>query len=70
MPEKLKCVRNISITDNDCLNKCDGLFITGYDRLDFEADQVEQILAIVKTDYEFYKSGGSLKLPEELGGKC
>ena len=51
------------------MNKCDGLFITGYDRHEFNSDQVEKILSKVRDDYEFYKSGGNLKLPAKIGGK-
>ena len=46
--------------DNDCLIKCDGLFITGFERREFEKDQVEEILSQVRDDYEFYKSTGNL----------
>ena len=68
-PEKLSCVKNISVSsDNDCLNKCDGLYITGYERLKFEEDQVEAIMSKIEDDYEFYKSGGNLKLPAKIGG--
>ena len=67
-PEKLSCVKNISVSDKNCMNKCGGFYITGYERLEFEEDQVKTILSKIEDDYEFYKSGENLKLPVKIGG--
>ena len=67
-PEQLQCVKDVPVSENDCLNKCDGLIIKGFDRREFEQNQVDEIFAKVKDDYEKYKSGANLKLPASVGG--
>lgn len=66
MPEKMSCVKDISVTDKDCLNSCDGLFITSYEKKEFDADQVGVILSLVNDDYEKYKAMGLPKYPPSL----
>ena len=66
----MKCIKNVHISDNDCLNKCDGLFITGVDRREFEKNQVEDILSQVEDDYEKFKTGANLKYLSSIGGNC
>ena len=68
-PEELKCVRNISVADKECLNKCDGLFITGVNEKEFDQEQVDSILAQVEDEYEKYKTGANLQLPPSIGSK-
>ena len=63
-------MHNISISDNECLNKCDGLFITGFERREFEQEQVEEILSNIMDDYELYKSGSNLTDSTKFGGAC
>ena len=57
MPKKMDCVKNISTYDNDCLNRCEGLFITGFERREFEKDQVDKVVSLVKNEYEKFKVG-------------
>ena len=64
----MKCVKSLAVDENDCLNKCDGLFITGVEKRGFEQEQVENILSIIKDDYEKYKSGENLEYPTSIGG--
>ena len=45
------------VTDKGCLNKCQGLFITGIDRKEHDPKQWEEILSKVDEEYERYKSG-------------
>ena len=61
----MKCVKNITVYDKECLNKCDGLFITGIERREFDQEKVDKILAKVEDDYERYKTGANLQLPGE-----
>lgn len=65
----LQCVKNISVSDNECLKKCDGLFITGIDRREFDKEQVEEILSEVNDDYEQHKTGRNIQIPPIVGGK-
>ena len=67
-PDELECVKMISVSDNDCLNSCEGLFITGFDRREYEPDEVKDIMSLVMEDYEFYKSGGNFTDPKKFGG--
>ena len=53
----MSCFKNVSVTVNDCLKKCQGLFITGIDQREHDKKQLEKILSNVKEDYEKYKSG-------------
>ena len=53
----MTCVKNVSKTDNACLKKCQGHFITGVDQRDHDPNQMEEILSKVKAEYELYKSG-------------
>jgi len=52
-----------------CLTKCDGLFITGIERREFDQQQLETILSKVKDDYEKFKTGNKVKMPSNFGGK-
>ena len=68
-PERLGCVKNISVTDNECLNSCEGLYITGFERRKFNKDKLEALLSKVEEDYELYKAGGIMKYSNNMGGK-
>ena len=70
MPDQLSCVKKISVPKDSCLSKCDGLFITGYDRLEFQPKEAETILTKYRQDYQYYKLGGYLKLPTSIKGSC
>ena len=65
----MKCVKMIEASDNDCLNRCDGLFITGVERTEFDQDQVRDILSKVEDDYIKYKTGRDLEFLSSIGGK-
>ena len=67
-PAKMMCVKMVEVSDNDCLNKCDGLFITGVDTKEFEQDQVKDILSKVNDDYEKYKTGRNIEYLSSIGG--
>ena len=68
MPEMMKCVKNISVKDSECLNSCEGLFITGIDRREFEEREVNKTLSLVTEDYEKYKAKGFPKYPSSMKG--
>ena len=59
-PDQLPCVKNISVDDNDCVQSCEGVFITGYDRRDFDEHTRKLILSKVKVEYGKYKADESL----------
>ena len=61
-------MQNVSIIGSGCLNKCDGLFITGIFKEEFDKGQVKEILAKVELDYERYKLGGDQQQPSFIEG--
>ena len=66
----MACVKNVSKIDTGCLSKCDGLFITGINKEEFDQEQVKEILSKVETQYESYKLGGEQPiLPSFVEGK-
>ena len=65
----MPCVQNVSVIDKRCLNKCQGVFITGIVEKELDLDQVKKILSKVDKDYEGYKLGGDPKVPSFVGGK-
>ena len=67
MPQMMKCVKNITINEKDCLNSCEGLFLTGIERREFE--EVNKILSLVTEDYEKYKAKGLPKNPYSMKGE-
>ena len=59
---QLSCVKNVSVINNDCLKKCQGLFIAGIEKSEFDKEQVNlEILSKVVTDYEKYKASGEFQ---------
>ena len=68
MPQMMKCVKNITINEKDCLNSCEGLFITGFERREFEEDQDKRIKSLVNDDYEKYKAEGLPEFPYPIKG--
>ena len=67
-PYEMTCVKNITIFENDCQNRCEGLYITSFERREIDKDKLEAILSIVEYDYELYKAGGFLKFSNRIGG--
>ena len=65
---ELECVKSIPVSDSECLNSCEGLFITGFDRREFDQEQVDGIMSKVSGEYEFYKSGANFTDSEKFGG--
>ena len=59
----MKCVKKIPVIDNECLSSCEGLYITSYEKKEFEEDEVEKILSLVSYDYEKYKAKGLQTYP-------
>ena len=64
MPDSLDCAETIEIPDN-CLPSCQGLFITGFERLEFAVSEREKILSNVNDDYDLYTAGKFWKKPSE-----
>ena len=56
----------MSVIDKRCLNKCQGLFITGIVEKELDQGQVKKIMSKVEMDYERYKVGGNLKVPSSF----
>ena len=55
-PSQLKCVNEILEHKNPCLQRCQGLFITGIDRIEYDKETLEGFLSQVREDYELYKA--------------
>ena len=51
---------------NDCLQSCEGLFVTGFERKEFEESERELYLSEVKDNYETYTAGKFWKKPTFL----
>ena len=62
----MKCVKKIPVIDNECLSSCEGLYITSYEKKEFEDDYVGKILSLVTEDYEKYKAKGLPKYPASM----
>ena len=60
-PAQLKCVKNISVDEHNCLQSCEGLFITGYDRRGFNDVQKWKILSKISKEYSDYKANKSIE---------
>ena len=55
-PSQLHCAKEILATKNPCLQSCQGLFITGIDRIEYDDESLDSILSKIKNDYELYKA--------------
>ena len=53
---QLDCVKTVMGSNNPCLQSCQGLFITGIDRIEYDDKTMESILSIIKKDYDLYKA--------------
>ena len=60
-PAQLNCVETISVDDNNCLQSCEGLFITGYERREFNDVQKRKILSKITEEYKNYKANESIR---------
>ena len=62
----MRCVKNVSVIDNACLSKCEGLYITSYEKKELKEDYVGKILSLVTDDYEKYKAKKLPKYPSSM----
>ena len=67
-PKQLNCVKNISLDDHNCKQKCQGLFITGFDKIGFEDFEKDGFLSRVLVDYNYYKAKKILSYPSSMKG--
>ena len=55
-PQKIKCVKKIYVEEQECLQKCQGLFITGLERRKFDDLHEKFLLSKIVKDYSRYKA--------------
>lgn len=56
----MKCVENIPVDDVTCLQSCEGLFVTAFDRREFDDKTTRSIMSKIENDYSQYKSKESV----------
>ena len=69
-PKELECVKNNSGEENNCMQICHGLFITGFERRKFDEKQSKEILSKIKKDYAKYKAKKSITFRGNTYYRC
>ena len=64
LPQNFECVNSIAMP-SDCLSSCQGLFVTGFERIEFEESEKKKILSKVNDDYDLYTAGKFWKKPSK-----
>ena len=49
---------------SDCPSSCQGLFVTGFERIQFDKSEKEKILSKVRDDYDLFNAGKFWKKPQ------
>ena len=64
--EQLSCVKNLSVDYSGCYKKCDGIFITSYEKFDMDTS-LNLIVSDLSEQYNNYKM--AYKFPSKYKGK-
>ena len=67
-PDKLQCLENINLENSECLQKCEGLLIAGYDKAKFDENEKKAVLFKVIGDYKEYKTDVILSFSSDFEG--
>ena len=46
----MKCAREIQVSENDCIQSCQGLYVTGYFQKQFDPTERELLLSKVREE--------------------
>ena len=67
-PDKIQCVKEITVLDEKCLNSCEGLYVTSYFKSKIGEESFSDFWVKVEDDYMKYKARKTVKFPKELKG--
>ena len=64
----LQCVKEISVLDEKCTKRCEGLYVTSYFKSRMDDNSFAEFWSKVRNDYMNYKGRNPVLFPKELKG--
>ena len=66
---ELECITHVPVIDRDCLEGCQGLYVTSYFKSKLEENDFATFWSKVDKDYDKYKEKATVNFPEKMKGK-